>query len=670
MTVRTRFAPSPTGYLHIGGVRTALFNWLFAKRHGGKFILRIDDTDDVRNRPEALQPILDGFRWLGILWDEGPEVGGPHAPYFQGQRNHLYRAAALQLLDSGHAYPCYQPKEVLDAERKEAEKAKQNYVHRGVHRDTPAAENRRLYDEKPTTLRLKITPGAVIAIDDQIRGRVEWQTDLMGDPVILRPDGRALYNFATVVDDAGLEITHVIRAAEHLTNTATQVAVYEALGAKTPIFAHIPVVNEPNSKKKLSKRDMKKFVTAEIRGMLRAIGWTDADIESRDDLNPATVAFYREMGYLPAGLVNYLARLGWSLDDKTEVMPLETMIANFSFERVNDAPASFDPEKLHWVAGEYMKQLPLAERIAGVIPILRRAKLIDDPVTPELQRKIERIVEACGERLKIFADVLPYSTFFFRAPEYDPAAVKKRLHKEGAKQTLREAGEFLKATPSFETADLERELKAWCEPKQLKIGDLNHILRVATTGIGVGPGLFECLSILGREETLARIVAAAKRHVLFLGFHHEKSSSRHRRRGRGFRHALPAPPRQRRRLRMSGRRSGETDVSPRPARLASRLGHHRRIAGVQAQGRHRVSRHQAPGVRRHRPFGRPGARVPSLRQGSDRAGAGDDADESADRLGVPRHRDPGDRGCHSRQEDHDGEEVPIRRRGRGRRVRR
>src|SRR6185369_6303762 len=313
MAIRTRFAPSPTGYLHIGGVRTALFCWLLTRRQGGQFILRIDDTDAERNRPEALQPILDGFRWLGILWDEGPEVGGPVGPYYQSQRNHLYQEAALKLLDSGHAYPCYQSKEQLDAERKEAEKAKRNYVHRGQHRLTPAAECRRLYDAKPTTIRLKVPDGETIAIDDAIRGHVGWPSDLMGDPVIMRADGRALYNFATVVDDVLFKITHVVRAAEHLTNTAVQVVAYRALGAPLPAFAHVPVVNEPNSKKKLSKRDMKKFVTAEVRAKLNAIGWSDAEIDSRDDLNPATVAFYREMGYLPAALVNYLGRLGWSL---------------------------------------------------------------------------------------------------------------------------------------------------------------------------------------------------------------------------------------------------------------------------------------------------------------------------------------------------------------------
>ena len=502
MAIRTRFAPSPTGYLHIGGVRTALFNWLLTRRLGGQFVLRIDDTDAERNRPEALQPILDGFRWLGILWDEGPEVGGEHGPYFQSQRNDAYLDAARQLIDGGHAYPCYTPKEELDAARKEAEKAKRNYVHRGVNRQTSAAENRRLYDAKPTTLRLKVPEGRTIAIDDQIRGRVEWQSDLMGDPVILRPDGRALYNFATVVDDIALKITHVVRAAEHLTNTAIQVVVYEALGVPLPAFAHVPVVNEPNSKKKLSKRDMKKFVTAEVRAKLRAVGWSDTEIDSRDDLNPATVAFYRELGYLPAALVNYLGRLGWSLDDKTEVMPLETMIGNFSLERVNDSPASFDPEKLAWMAGEYMKLLPIAERVEGVLPFLTRAKLVTEPAD---RAKITRIVEAVGERLKIFSDILQYA-YFFRDPVWDPASVAKRLTKEGMPETVRAfVGELNEA---FDAATLESKAKAFCEARGLKIGELNHALRVAVTGVMIGPGVFDCLAILGRDESVRRIKTA------------------------------------------------------------------------------------------------------------------------------------------------------------------
>ncbi len=506
MTIRTRFAPSPTGYLHIGGVRTALFNWLLARRHGGQFILRIDDTDTERNRAEALQPILDGFRWLGIDWDEGPEVGGPVGPYFQSQRQQTYLDAAMRLLQTGWVYPDYLTREQLDAEKKAADAAKKPYLHRGPHRNTPAEECVRLYQAQPTTLRFKIPTDRVVVLHDLICGTCEQRADLIGDPVILRADGRALYNFASVVDDVLMGITHVIRAREHLSNTYTQVLIFEALGAKLPLFAHVPVVNEPKSKKKLSKRDMAKFVTPEIRAKLHAIGWTDEQIAQRDDLNPATVAFYREMGYLPAGLVNYLGRLGWSLDDKSEFIPLEQMIAHFSLERVNDSPASFDPDKLYWLAGEYMRLLPLPEKVAGCLPFLQRAGLVSEPLDEATRAKVERIVVACGERIKLFSDILIYGSPFLRAePVYDSKAVEKRLKKPGAVELLRQFLPVLAATEPFDAPTLDAALHQFCTDRGIKPAELVHPVRVATTGTEVGIGLFDALAILGKPEVVRRI---------------------------------------------------------------------------------------------------------------------------------------------------------------------
>jgi nondiscriminating glutamyl-tRNA synthetase len=523
MTFRTRFAPSPTGYLHIGGVRTALFNWLLARRHSGKFILRIDDTDAERNRPEALQPILDGFRWLGIDWDEGPEIGGPFGPYFQSQRNHLYVEAALRLLESGHAYPDYLAKEQLDAERKAAEKAKISYAHRGPHRATSAAECMALYRAKPATLRLKVPVGQKIVIQDLIRGPVEWQTDLIGDPVILRADGRALYNFATVVDDLAMNITHVVRAAEHLTNTATQALAYQALGGMQPQFAHIPVVNEPapkpgtsyppgvkppNPNKKLSKREMAKFLTPDVRAKLHAVGWSDADIDARDDLNPATVAFYRELGYLPAGLVNYLGRLGWSLDDKTEIISLPDMISHFSLDRVNQSPASFDPDKLLWVAGETMRQLAVEKKIDGALPFLVKMGCVEPPVDAATRAKIGKVIAICGDRIKVFSDILSYGAFFFRQPVYDQALLQKRLHKDSMPALVQGFADVLRTVEPFTAETLETVAKKFCEEKGIKIGDLNHALRVAVTGVMVGPGMFDILEVLGPDEAIQRVATA------------------------------------------------------------------------------------------------------------------------------------------------------------------
>jgi glutamyl-tRNA synthetase len=509
MSIRTRFAPSPTGYLHIGGVRTALFNWLLTRRLGGKFVLRIEDTDTERNKPEALQPILDGFRWLGIDWDEGPAIGGPFAPYFQSQRGESYTAAAMKLLEGGHAYPDYTSKEEMEAQRKAAESAKQSYIHRGANRDTPAQENLSSFRARPTPLRLKVPPGKTVVIDDIIRGRVEVQTDTISDPVIVRADGRPLYNFAVVVDDVAMQITHVIRAAEHLSNTPIQMLLYEALGYPQPTFAHVPVVNEPGSKKKLSKRDMKKFVTAEIRAKLRAIGYTDEQIESRDDLNPATVAYYKELGYLPAAIVNYLGRLGWSLDDKSEFIPIQDMISNFTLERVQSAPASFDAVKLDWLAGEYMKQLPLEQKVEGCAPFTFRAGLIKEPMSAADRNRLTQVVAACGDRIKVFSDILTHAPTFFRAdPVYEPKAVEKRLKKAGAVELLRNFAEVLTTVEPFDAPTLERTLQEFCASRSMKPAELVHPLRVAVTGVEVGIGLFETLAILGREEVSRRIQVA------------------------------------------------------------------------------------------------------------------------------------------------------------------
>jgi glutamyl-tRNA synthetase len=516
-------------------VRTALFNWLLTRRLGGQFVLRIDDTDTERNKSEALQPILDGFRWLGLNWDEGPEIGGPHAPYFQSQRSDRYTAAAMRLLETGHAYPDYMTKDQLEADRteqgmkdfrrrhpdaSEADVAKERqailnnqrkYVHRGPHRETPAGECVRLYREKPTVLRFKMPLNHEAVVEDLICGHCVQKTDLIGDAVFLRADGSPLYNFASVVDDVEFKVTHVIRAREHLANTYVQVLIWQALGAPLPQFAHVPVINEPNSNKKLSKRDMKKFVTPEIRAKLHAIGWTDEQIDSRDDLNPVTVAFYREMGYLPAAVVNYLGRLGWSLDDKTEFIPLDQMIANFGLERVNDSPARFDPDKLYWLAGEYMRLLPMAEKVQGCIPFLQRAKMIADSPSPAELQKLEQVLESSGDRIKLFSDVLIYGGPFFRKePIYDEKAVTKKLKKAGATDVLRGFVPKLQTAEPFDAPSLEKLLHDYCAEKSLKAGDLVHPLRVAVTGVEVGIGLFDTLAILGREEVLRRIELALK----------------------------------------------------------------------------------------------------------------------------------------------------------------
>jgi glutamyl/glutaminyl-tRNA synthetase len=310
-----------------------------------------------------------------------------------------------------------------------------------------------------------------------------------------------------------MHITHIVRAKEHLSNTPAQILAYEALGAPLPRFAHVPVVNAPKSKEKLSKRKMQQFMTPEVIALLRSVhavpaDWTDEQIKKNEELNPATAAYYRALGYLPEGLINYFGRLGWSLDDKSEIIDLPTMIANFGLDRVNDSPASFDPEKLYWVAGEYMKAAPIERKVEGVLPILRRAGLLADEVDAATLAKVRRVVEVCGERLKVFSDILQYATFLFRDPQYDPKAIKQRLHKEGIPALLREAATVLAGVERFDAATLEAKVKDFCSAKGAKFGDLNHALRVATTGVMIGPGVFECLAILGKEATLRRIETA------------------------------------------------------------------------------------------------------------------------------------------------------------------
>jgi nondiscriminating glutamyl-tRNA synthetase len=333
---------------------------------------------------------------------------------------------------------------------------------------------------------------------------------LIGDPVILRapdPDGtcRALYNFATVVDDVDMQITHVIRAAEHLSNTPVQVLSYQALGAAVPHFAHVPVVNYKGDK--MSKRKLPPLTKEEL-AKLKILGWTEEQIKERSDLNIATVAYYRELGYLPAGLVNYLGRLGWSLDDKSEFIPLPDMVAHFSLERVNNAPGNFDQDKLFWLAGEYMRLLPLEQKVEGAIPFLQRAGVFGSTIADADRKKLVQIIEACGDRIKLFSDVMTYSIFFFKPPEYDLAAFAKRVRKEGMPALLREIAEIFKTIQPFDKATLDQRVHQFCEEKGLKLADMNHALRVATTGVPVGPGLFDCLVILGREEVVQRIEQA------------------------------------------------------------------------------------------------------------------------------------------------------------------
>jgi glutamyl-tRNA synthetase len=519
MRVRTRFAPSPTGFLHIGGVRTALFNWLFARRagEGGKYLLRIDDTDQQRNVEAALAPILHGFRWLGLPWDEGPEVGGPFAPYFQSQRGARYQAAVEALLRAGHAYRDYATAEELDVERKAAEREKRPFQYsRKFMAETEDQRARFEREGRKGVVRLKMPSAGRLILADLVRGTVEFDWAEEADHVVQRSDGSFIYHLASVVDDHDFEITHVIRAEEHLSNTPRQVFIAEALGYPLPAYAHLPYVAEPGSKRKLSKRKLEAYLKnpdfAQVHQHGTAIAAALGLAVTPETFNPVVVDFYEQVGYLPDAIVNYLLLLGWSLDDKTEILTRAQMLEAFSLERVGSAPASFDPAKLLAFQALYMRALSPAAKLAGVLPFLERAGLVRAPVSPETVAQVARILEALGDRLKVFGDVvLQAACFFGDDVAIDEKAFAKRVLAPGAMERLGEYRAWLAARESFDAPGLEADTHAFLQARGYSLGDIVHAVRVAVTGSAIGPGLFDCLAIVGQRRSLRRIDRALEK---------------------------------------------------------------------------------------------------------------------------------------------------------------
>jgi glutamyl-tRNA synthetase len=516
--VRTRFAPSPTGYLHIGGVRTALFNWLFTRRHGGQFLLRIDDTDQQRNVEAALAPILHGFRWLGIDWDEGPEIGGPYAPYYQSQRLPQYQAAVDKLLASGHAYRDYATPDEIKAEREAAEREKRPFIYsRRWMAQGPADQKKFEAEGRAGVVRLNMPHDGKLVIPDLVRGDVEFEWAREQDHVIQRADGSCLYHLASVVDDFDFQITHVIRAEEHLSNTPRQVFIAQSLGYALPQYAHLPYVAEPGSKTKLSKRKLDKYLKnrdfAQVNdhgvAIARALGLST----SAETFNPVIVDFYEQVGYLPDAIINYLVLLGWSLDDKTEFFTRQQMIDDFSLERVNKAPASFDPKKLWAFQDHYMQQVPLKQKVAAVLPYLQRAGLVTSPPPCDIGPKLTRILAAADTRIKTFGDILNFADFFTPDEQlpFDAEAFDKRVRPPEAIQLLIKYRGQLASVEPFEAVRLEQFTQEFIAAEGKKIADIVHPLRVALTGKGVGLGLFDTLEILGRERSLRRIDLAIRR---------------------------------------------------------------------------------------------------------------------------------------------------------------
>lgn len=529
MTVRTRFAPSPTGYLHIGGVRTALFNWLFSRKHGGQFLLRVDDTDQQRNVADALQPILHGFEWLGLDWDEGPlapseggdgsQSKGDRGPYFQSQRGELYSAACEELIASGAAYRDFSKPDELQAEREAAQAAGEAFVYsRRWKADTPEEAAQFEAEGRQGVVRLLMPREGTLKLNDLVRGEVSFDWAREQDHVIQRADGSPIYHLASVVDDEAMGITHVIRAEEHLPNTPRQVFIAESLGYTPPTFAHLPYVAEPGSKNKLSKRKLDKYLKNRDFAQMNEHGQRIAErlgVEvAAETFNPVIIDFYETVGYLPDAVLNYLLLLGWSLDDSREEFTREEMIEHFSLERVNKAPASFDPQKLFAFQDRAMQQAPLKQKTARCVEYLKQAGLLSDPPPCEAGPLVSAIVEAAGDRVKTYGDILDYDDFFVADEDlqYDDKAWQKRLVKpEEAARLLAKFREVLAGAESASADDLEKLLKSFVESEGIKIGQIIHALRVATTGKAVGFGMFETLELLGHERRLARIDRALEK---------------------------------------------------------------------------------------------------------------------------------------------------------------
>lgn len=480
MTVRVRFAPSPTGEPHVGNIRTAIFNWLFARRHGGTFILRIEDTDVVRAVPGALEAIEDALRWLGLDWDEGPGVGGPYGPYIQSQRTELYRAVADRLVAEGYAYLCYCSPERLDEMRKEQMRRREPPRYDRRCRDL-AEEGRRRFeaDGIVPVVRFRTPLSGETVVHDLIRGEVTFDNGTLDDFVLLKSDGYPTYHLANVADDHHMRITHVLRADEWLPSTPRHVLMYQALGYEPPLFAHLPMILGPD-RSKLSKRH-----------------------------GATSVSAYMERGYLPEALFNFLTLLGWSLDDSTEIISRQDLVRHFSLERVSKSAAVFNIDKLNWMNGVYIRQLEMSDLGQRMVPFLERdlPPLVPRPVDREY---LDRITPLVQERLKLLSEAAELTSFFFAdETEYESGLLLgRRLDLPTAQRALRTTLGKLTALSPWDAPTLEGVIRSLAEDLSLRTGDYFGLLRVAVTGRTAAPPLFETMAVLGRERCLRRLEAA------------------------------------------------------------------------------------------------------------------------------------------------------------------
>ena len=480
--IRVRFAPSPTGNLHIGGARTALFNWLFARRNGGTFILRIDDTDFARSTEESKRRILSALRWLGLDWDEGPEVGGPHAPYAQSERLKLYEKAARELVEKGLAHPCYCTPEELAERRKQAMEEGRAPRYDGRCRHLSQKDRIKLEQEgRRPALRLRIPDTGETVVHDFFRGDVAFANEVLDDFIIVKSNGIPAYNFASVVDDAEMQITHIIRAEEHLSNTPRQILVFQALEKPLPVFAHVPMILAPD-RSKLSKRH-----------------------------GATSVEEFRDQGYLPDALINYLALLGWSPEGEEEILSLSELVRQFSLERVGKTAAIYDTKKLTWINGHYLNEIDLDRAVEMAIPFLQKKGLVPEEIPEDLMVYIRKVVEVVRTRVKTLAEIAEASDYFFDSNfTYEEKGVRKHFQKEGVANLLQAAGQRLAGLETFDLETTEEAYRNLSEELGVKAGDIIHPTRLALSGRTMGPGLFDIMVILGKERTLERLERAVK----------------------------------------------------------------------------------------------------------------------------------------------------------------
>ncbi|MDR6226985.1 glutamate--tRNA ligase [Desmospora profundinema] len=481
--IRTRYAPSPTGHLHIGGARTALFSYLWARKNGGSFVVRIEDTDVERNVADAEEKQLAGLKWLGIDWDESVDVGGPYGPYRSMERVEIYQQYVDQLLESGLAYRCYATSEELEAERQEQLARGEAPKYSGKYRDLTLEQEQALKAEgRVASIRFRVPEGRTITIDDAVRGKVSFESDGIGDFIIVRPDGRPTYNFAVVVDDALMEITHVVRAEEHLSNTPRQVLLYEALGFEVPVFAHASLILNPEGKK-MSKRD-------------------ESIIQFIDQ--------YRELGYLPEAMINFLVLLGWAPEGEErerELFTKEELTGRFSLERVSKAPAVFDTGKLNWMNNHYIKESSLDRIVDLAWPHLEQAGRVSADPDEREREWITRLVGLYQEQLDYVAQIVDLTGLFFRTEvEYSDEA-REVLKGEQVREVFTAfANELEQAGEADVTADgVKKMLKAVQKATGQKGKQLFMPVRAAVTGQTHGPDLRETIALLGKETVVDRL---------------------------------------------------------------------------------------------------------------------------------------------------------------------